>query len=152
MLSDDVFRDRLEQVLIEIETYVAGIRDCAAVDVVASLRYWRMIVVPQVPGACPFELIIKADQTFSIRLADQTFEDRPVDEFDLFLKLLRAVEAGHVDKILKFDATTEELIAIAMRVNLTPDLDWFCEHRLAPAAATEEWRAHRYLPYCRRSD
>ncbi|MBS0232641.1 MAG: hypothetical protein JSR99_04055 [Proteobacteria bacterium] len=149
MLPDDVFRDRLEQTLIEIETHITNTRECAAVEVIASPHYWRMVVMPFFPDTCPFELIVKADQKFSIRLADQTFEDRAIEDFGLFLKLLRAIEAGRVEKILKFNAMTEELVAIAMRVSLELDRDWRGEHRLAPIAPSEEWRMHRYLPYRR---
>ncbi len=149
MIPDDVFRDRLEQTLVEIETHISNTRECAAVEVIASPHYWRMVVIPFFPATCSFELIIRADQKFSIRLADQTFEDRTVEDFSLFLKLLRAIESGRVEKILKFDAMTEKLVAIAMRLSLDSNHHWHGEHRLAPVPPNEEWRTHRYLPYCR---
>lgn len=151
MLPDDVFRDRLEQTLVEIETHVANTREWAVVEVAASPRYWRMAVLPFFPGACPFELMIKADQKFSLKLAEHAFEDRRLESFDLFPNLIRAVEAGHVEKISKFNAMTEKLVAVAMRVDLSPDSHWSGEHRLLPPVPSEEWRTHRYLPYCRRS-
>jgi hypothetical protein len=54
MLPDDVFRDRLEQTLVEVEKSVTGMRDCAAVDVTASPRYWSVVVLPFLAPACPF--------------------------------------------------------------------------------------------------
>ena len=41
MLPDDVFRDRLEQTLVEIEAWARKTRDCATIDVGASQQYWR---------------------------------------------------------------------------------------------------------------
>ena len=47
MLPDDVFRDRLEATLVEVEAWATRTRDCASIDVMASPRYWRMVVLPQ---------------------------------------------------------------------------------------------------------
>jgi hypothetical protein len=149
MLPDDVFRDRLEQTLVEIEKSVAKMRDYAAVDVAASPRYWRVVVLPFFAAACPMDLMIKADQTFSLKLAGEAFEDRPVEHFELFPHLVRAIEAGHVEKISKHDAMTDALVAIEMRVALGPGWDWLGERRIAPVTSAEEWRTHRYLAYRR---
>jgi len=149
MLPDDVFRDRLEQTLVEVEKSIANMRNCAAVDVSASPRYWSVVVLPFLAAACPFELIIKADQKFSLKLAGEAFENRPVESFELFPHLVRAVEAGHVEKISKFDAMTETLVAIEMRVELERGWDWLGERRIRPTTPAEEWRTHRYLAYRR---
>jgi hypothetical protein len=149
MLPDDVFRDRLEQTLVEVEKSVAKMRDCAAIDVTASQHYWSVVALPFLAAACPFELIIKADQKFSLKVAAETFENRPVERFELFPRLVRAIEAGHVEKISKFDAMTDALVAIEMRVELEPGWDWLGERRLSPPASSEEWRTHRYLAYRR---
>jgi hypothetical protein len=149
MLPDDVFRDRLEQTLAEVEKSAASMRECATVEVKASARYWNMAVLPFQIGACPLELMIKADQKFSLKLADEAFENRPIERFELFPHLVRAVEAGRVERISKFNAMTEALAAIEMRVELEPGWDWREERRLAPASSAEEWRSFRYLPYRR---
>ncbi|WP_423415364.1 hypothetical protein RLW55_01565 [Hyphomicrobium sp. B1] len=149
MLPDDVFRDRLEKTLVEIETSVARMRDYAAVEVIATTAYWRVVVLPIVPEACPFELLITSKQTFSLKLAEEAFEDLPVEHFELFPHLVRSIEAGHVEKISKFDAMTDELVAIEMRVALSPGWDWRGERRIAKAPPEEVWRTHRYLAYRR---
>lgn len=149
MLPDDVFRDRLEQTLVEVEKSVTNLRDCAAVEITASPRYWSVVVFPFLAAACPFELMIKADQTFSVKLAGEAFENRPVERFELFPHLVRAIEAGRVDKISKFDAMTDALLAIEMHVELAPGWDWFGERRIRPPSPAEEWRTHRYLAYRR---
>jgi len=149
MLSNDVFRDRLEQTLVDLESWAAGMADCAEVGIAASDRYWRMVVVPNVDLACPFELMIKSDQKFGLKLAAETYEDRPIERFDLFPALVRAIEAGHVDKIEIFNAMTDRLVGIAMRVGLKPGWDWIADRRIAPPTSAEEWRTRRFLPYRR---
>ncbi|MFT3733384.1 MAG: hypothetical protein QM780_18540 [Hyphomicrobium sp.] len=149
MLPDDVFRDRLEQTLVDIENTVSKMDDCAAVDVAVSARYWRVIVVPKEILACPFELMITSDQKFSLKLADEVHEGLPVEHFELFPRLIRAIEAGRVEKITKLSADTDELLAVEMCVRLEPGPDWRRERRLIPLVAPEVWRTHRYLCYRR---
>lgn len=149
MLPDDVFRDRLERTLVEVEAIVSKMRDCASVNVSATPRYWRVTVVPFFASACPFELMIKSDQKFNLKLASEVFENRPVDHFELFPHLIRAIDEGHVEKISKFDVTTGALVAVEMRVALGPGWEWSGERRIAPPTPSEEWRTHRYLAYRR---
>jgi hypothetical protein len=149
MLPDDVYRARLEQTLVDIEAWAAKTRDCAAIDITASQKYWRMVVLPYFPLACPFELMIKSHQKFSLKMADETYEDRPVEHFDLFPALARAIEAGHVERIEKFTAATETPVGIATRVELAPGWDWIGERRISPLVESEEWRTHRFLAYRR---
>ena len=149
MLPDDVYRDRLEQTLVEIEKCVAKMQNCAAIDLAVTPYYWRAAVLPVFPDACPFDLIIRADQKFSLKLDDEAFEDLPVEHFELFPHLVRAIEAGHVDRISKLDVTTDGLVAIEMRVELGPGWEWHRERRIASKPPAEEWRTHRYLAYRR---
>ncbi len=154
MLPDDVFRDRLEETLVGLEAWAGETRDCAAIDIAASPRYWRMAVLPTAEGACPFELMLKSDQTFSLKLGDEVYEDRPIERFDLFLGLARAIAAGGVDRIGTFNALTEILVGIETRVTLQSGWEWIgarslLPHPLPALEAAEERRTHRYLPYRR---
>lgn len=149
MLPNDVFRDRLERTLVDLESWAAAMADCAGIGIAASERYWRMVVVPNVDLACPFELMIRSDQKFGLKLAAETYEDRPIERFDLFPALVRAIEAGGVDNIEMFNAMTDALVGIAIRVELAPGWDWIGDRRIAPPAPTEEWRTRRFLPYRR---
>jgi hypothetical protein len=154
MLSDDVFRECLEQTLVELESWANGARDRAKIDVAATRRYWRMSVDPHFPGGCPFELLIKSDQTFSLKLADEVYEDRPVTRFDLFSKLAAAVVAGGVEQTKVRNALTDILVAIESRVELDEGWDWIGERLIAPRTLqalqiSEVRRTHRFLPYAR---
>ncbi len=149
MLPDDVFRSQLEKTLIEIEAWAESIRDCAAAEVTASPRYWRLAVTPVYSSACPFDLLINSDQKFSLKLANENFEGRPVERLDLFPALVRAIEAGRVDRIEMLDCKTGFLARVAMRVGLVPGWDWLGERRVGPHAESEEWRTHRFLAYRR---
>ena len=154
MLSDDVFRDNLERTLVDLEAWSDAMRDCASIDIAASPRYWRLSVAPFIAGACPFDLMIKSDQTFDLRLAHEVYEDNPIEKFDIFLMLAAAIAAGSIDKIETHNADTGALLAIETRVGLAPGWDWIGERRIAPRLTPaieppEERRTHRFLPYRR---
>jgi hypothetical protein len=154
MLSDDVFRDRLEQTLVDLETWASGIHDCAGVDIAASQHYWRMSVAPHMAGGCPFELMIKSDQTFNLMLDNEVYEDRPLDRFDFFVKLVSAIVDGRVERTETRNALTGVLLGIEMRVEIEDGWDWTGARRVTPAPlpaleADEVRCTHRFLPYRR---
>jgi hypothetical protein len=154
MLPDDVFRERLEQTLIELEAWAAEMRDCADIEISASEKYWRMSVQPHFPNACPFELLIHRNQTFDLALGGQHFENKPIERFDLFLKLVKAISAGRVDRIETRNTLTGVLIAIAMRVEITEGWDWLGHHTVLKRSLhaleqSEERQTFPFLPYRR---
>jgi hypothetical protein len=154
MLPDDVYRDRLEKTLVELETWANGINDSADIAITASDRYWRMAVSPFLPGACPFELLIKAGQTFDIALAGEVYENKPVERFDLFPELVTAIAAGRVERIITRNTLTAIPIDVATRVELAPGLDWIAgrnvlKHFARQLEADEERQTRRFLPYVR---
>lgn len=154
MLSDDVYRDRLEKTLVELEAWANEMRGSADIAITASDRYWRMAVAPFLSSACPFELLIKADQTFDLALNREVYENRPVERFDLFPTLAKAIAAGRVEKIVTRNALTGILIDIATRVELAPGWDWIGSRKVLknfvrPLEADEERQTHRFLSYDR---
>lgn len=154
MLPDDVYRDRLEKTLVDLESWANEMRGSADIAITASDRYWRMAVVPFLPGACPFELLLKSSQTFDLALNGEVYESRPVERFDLFPSLAKAIAAGRVERIATRNAETGILIDIATRVELAPGWDWIGSRRVLrrftrPLEANEERRTHRFLSYTR---
>jgi hypothetical protein len=154
MLPNDVFRERLEQTLVELEAWAKGKRDCADIEIAASERYWKMAVVPHFPRACAFELLLDTDQTFGLMLQEEAYEKRPIERFDLFPKLVAAIAAGRVERIETRNALTDLLLAIEMRVELADGWDWigsrYLPVRSLPALKVDEKRrTHRFLSYSR---
>jgi hypothetical protein len=154
MLPDDVFRERLEQTLIALEAWADEIRDYADIEISASERYWGMDVQPHFPNACPFELLVHRDQTFDLALDREHYEKRPIERFDLFLKLAKAIAAGRVERIETRNALTGVLIAIATRVEIAEGWDWLgrrtvLKQSLHALEQSEECQAFRFLPYRR---
>lgn len=154
MLSDDVYRDRLEKTLVELESWANETRASADIAIIASDKYWRMAVLPFLPSACPFELLIKADQTFDLVLNGEVYESREVERFDLFPKLAAAIAAGHVERIETRNSQTGILIDVATRVELASGWDWTGSRRVLqrfvrPLEVHEERETHRFLSYRR---
>jgi len=154
MLPDDVFREKLEKALVELEAWAEDTRDSAEIAIAASGSYWRMAVVPVLPLACPFELLIKADQTFDISLDGEVHENKPIERLDLFLSMARAIADGRAERITTRNALTGVLLEITMRLELADGLDWIgtrqVPHRTQQQLeAAEVRRSHRYLAYRR---
>ncbi|MBA2126649.1 hypothetical protein DLM45_10510 [Hyphomicrobium methylovorum] len=152
MLPDDVFRERLESTLVELETWAETTRHCADIDIGASPRYWRIEVVPHFSGACPFALMLSANQTFTLELAGERHSDLPIEHFDLFPRLARAVRVGNVERIETLNALTKVLLMVEMRVSLGDNRDWIGQRRIVPQNLdvlldSEERTAHRFLAY-----
>ena len=154
ILPDDVFRARLAATISEMENWVAAHRDCADCDMSSTSSYWKLRVVPRMTGACPFEMMFRANQTFSMSLAREVYEDRPFDTFEFFPMLARAVAGGHVERIETRSALTGALEAIEMRVVLEDGWAWIGERRVGARQSrrvetAEERRVYRFLPYRR---
>ena len=53
-------------------------------------------MAPAVASACPFELILHADQRYDLTISDETYESRPIETFDWFVPFAEAVSQGRV--------------------------------------------------------
>ena len=128
-------------------------RDVARIETSAAASYWKLSVTPHVAGACPFELMLRADQKFNVQIADETYEDKPVDTFEFFPMLVRAIASGNVERIEISNALTGALDAIETHVTLEDGWAWIGERRIGRAArrtdAAQQLRAHRFLLYRR---
>jgi len=154
MLPDDVFRERLEQTLMGLEAWAESTRDVASVNISASPHYWRMAVVPETEGACPFELLLKSTQTFGLKLGEEVYENERIEDFSIFSKIVHAVADGQVALVEIFNAQTELLLGLATKVVLSDGTTWMRERRVTPRPMPaleilEERRDRWYLPYRR---
>lgn len=154
MLSDDVFRHQLEKTIAELEAFAATARDVADIDISAAPAYWRMTASPRISGACPFDLVLQADQRFNLRLADEVYTDRLIEDLAMFPNLARAIAAGGAERIETLNAFTGTLEAIEIRIEQEDGAElWSGSRWLRPNAAAsqdaQERRTQRFLPYRR---
>ncbi len=96
MLPDDIFRSRFQTTITALSYWAPSIADTARLEATESSDYWRINVAPTVSGACPFELILHADERYDLSIADETYESRPIETFDWFVPFANAVAEGDV--------------------------------------------------------
>ena len=154
MSSDDVFRDRLAGVIAALEAWARDNRDVAEIDTGAVAAYWVIAVVPHALGACPFELMLRADRRFNLSIGQEMYEDKPIDAFDFFPMLVRAIAKGEVQRVEISSALTAALEIVETRVTLEDGWAWIGERRVGSRGtrksdAAQETRTRRYLPYRR---
>jgi hypothetical protein len=154
MFSDDVYRNRLSSVIETLDAWAREQADVAVTTTNINASFWKLSVSPFAPGACPFELMLRADQRFNLQIGREVYEDKPVDTFEFFPMLVRAIGSGNVERIEVSSALTAALEAIETRVTLEDGWAWIGERRVGPRGMrrTEtvlEQRAHRFLPYRR---
>ena len=156
MIADDLFRDRLEATLLELEAWADATRFLADVAVNATSTYWGMAVAPLASGACPFELVIDRDQTFSLQVAQEIYEKKPIDRLDLFPRLARAIALGHVEQVETSSALTGAALAFESRIGLGDGWAWVGERRTGARLSRRLdtptlRRVTAFLPYRRES-
>jgi hypothetical protein len=96
MLPDEVFRSRLQTTVTALRYWAPSIADTARLEQTETSDYWKIIVAPTVASACPFVLILHADQRYDIAVADEMYESRPIETFDWFVPFAEAVSEGNV--------------------------------------------------------
>lgn len=156
MFPDDVFRQRLDDTIKALEAWAADTRDAATIDIASQPTYWRMTVSPEMPGAAPFQLLLTAGQRFSLKIAAEIYEDKPIDRFDFFLMLVRAIRDGAAARIETTSTLTGALESVETRIELEDGWAWIGERRVGARAPRRqepglERRTYRFLPYRRRS-
>lgn len=153
MFSDDVYRSRLSEVIATLDAWADSERDCARITTSSTPNFWKMTVAPEVAGACPFELLLRSDQRFNVQIAGEFYEEKPVDTFEFFPMMARAIARGNVEHIEVANALTDALEAVETRVTLEDGWAWIGERRIARPArrvdGAQQLRSHCFLPYRR---
>ncbi|CAN1722636.1 conserved protein of unknown function [Hyphomicrobium sp. 1Nfss2.1] len=96
MLPDDVFRSRLQSTITALRYWAPSVADAARIEETETSDFWRIDVAPMVASACPFELILHADQNYDLSIAGETYESRPVETFEWIVPLANAVADGSI--------------------------------------------------------
>lgn len=96
MLVDEKFRTRLNATIMTLRTLADSFADVARSERTESVVAWRLAMAPHVPGACPFEVVLRSDQSYDIAIATEVFEDRRIDDVEMFPLLVQAITDGRV--------------------------------------------------------
>lgn len=153
MVADDVYRSRLQATIAGLRYWVPTIADAARIEQTEGHDFWKMSVTPTVSAACPFELMLRADQHFDIVVAGEMFEDQSVASLELFLPLVDAIAAGRVIQRNTESVATGASLAVETRVSLADGSLW-SRRRCLPggeliAADDDAIRDRHFLPYRR---
>lgn len=151
MLSDDVFRSRLQATIASLRYWVPTIADCARTLERETADFWRLAVTPAVEGACAFELMLHPSQRYDLAVAGETYEDRPVESLDLFLPLVEALVEGRVVQRRKTSLATGVTHDVETIVSLAPGKEWRDHRHRAdtPADTDVVFDDRHFLPYRR---
>jgi hypothetical protein len=155
MLPDDVFRSRLQTTITALRYWAPSVADAARLEETETSDYWKIIVTPTVASACPFELILHADQRYDIAIADQTYESRPIESFDWFVPLASAIADGRVVRRQWISRLTGLERSVETLVTLPNGGIWREGRGEAPPRTptieddVTELRERRFLPYRR---
>lgn len=152
MLSDDVFRTRLEATIASLRYWVPTIADTAKVSETSGDGWWRLSIAPKLKTACPFTLMLRGDQMCDLVVAGETFEDRPITALELFVPLATAIAEGRVVRRETLASASGRLIAVETIIALPGGQSWR-EVRPIPGPHPGEddvvTRDQHFLPYRR---
>jgi hypothetical protein len=154
MLPDDVFRSRLQSTITALRYWAPSVADAARLEEAETSDYWKIIVTPAVATACPFELILHADQRYDLAIADEIYEGRPIESFDWFVPFAGAVSEGNVVQRHWLSRLTGLERSVETLVTLPGGGIWREGRGETPLMPTldddgTELRERRFLPYRR---
>lgn len=153
MLADDVYKSRLRSNIVALETWLAGLRDMAAIDVEGDDASWRAAVSPGLREACPFELVLRTDQKFDLSVGREAYEDLAVASLELLPPLLVAITQGRV--VTRTWATAATATPVRIETIITPATGspWIAARALRALASNDGgglvMRDRHYVPYAR---
>ncbi|NJM55193.1 MAG: hypothetical protein HC841_04105 [Verrucomicrobiae bacterium] len=151
MLPDDVFRTKLQAATAAIHRVTERLGSAADVQLKAEPSRLRLALAPRTHGACPLELMIRADQRYDIEIGTEFYEDCEISSFDELEALIEAITQGNVVTRHYFSAATGSLRSVETVVTLG-DREWRRGHQVgrSPSALTETVVKDRtFLPYSR---
>lgn len=154
MLSDDVYRSRLEAAIAGLRYWVPTVFDVARVSESEGAGYWKIAVEPHAAHACPFELVLRADQRHDFVVAGEVFEDLPTKSLDVFVPLATAIAEGRVVQCHWRSAATGVESAVETVIYLADGREWSSAH-MRNSFANEHPDAviatqRHFVPYHRR--
>jgi hypothetical protein len=154
MLPDDVFRSRLQLTITALRYWAPSVADAARLEETETGDYWKIIVTPTVASACPFELILHAEQRYDLAIADESYESRQIESFDWFLPFADAIADGQVVQRHWISRLTGLERSVETLVTMAGGSIWRDGRGASPRMPTleddgTELRERRFLPYRR---
>ena len=154
MLHDDVFRSRLQSTITALCYWAPSIADAAHIEEAETGSYWKIKVAPTLPQACPFELILHFDQRYDLAVADENYENLPIESFDIFVPFVEAIADGSIVQRRWVSRLTGLERSVETLVTLPGGGIWRearGEPHLMPSLEDDgtELRERRFLPYRR---
>jgi hypothetical protein len=154
MLPDDVFRSRLQATIMALRYWAPSVADAARLEDTETSDYWKIIVTPAMASACPFELILHAEQRYDLSIADETYQNRPIESFDWFVPFAEAIADGRVVQRHWISRLTGIERSVETLVTLAGGGIWREGRGASPRMPTldddgTELRERRFLPYRR---
>lgn len=153
-LPDDVFRAQLRDVLAHLRTWTASMDDVARIESAQTDSYWRLESEPVAQYACPFELIVHADQRFDLLVGPESYESCPIGTVKLLSQLVEAIGDGRVITRLHVSRNTGAVRSVETVIAVQGGGTWRNERLnqpLASAIHAQDCQAHDrlYVPYRR---
>lgn len=135
MISDDKFRKRRQAIVASIETWASEMAPWASIEFGPIGDAWRVIAVPNATAACPFEMVIRADQCVDMVIDGETYEDIALDGDTKLPSIVRAIADGRVVIRRWASSTTGLLYDVETIIKLPEGSEWCISRRNPDAPA-----------------
>lgn len=146
MIADDAYRHGLQGIVEGLRYWVPAIADVAHIAEDGGADFWHLNITSRMPGGCPFEMLLRHDQTYDMVIAGETYEYLPVPSLAMFLPMAEAIIDGRVVQRHWISRQTGARHAIETLVFLSDGSTW-CEGN-KPDGSCEN-RDRHFLPYRR---
>jgi hypothetical protein len=153
MLSDDIYRTQLAATVTALKRLAQPLSDVAHIEMVETGDFARLSLIPKSVGACPVEVMLRADQAFDIQIGTEFYEDCPIERFSSFEPLIAAITRGDVVQRRHVSVATGTERSVETIVSLPDGSSWRRGHLHTAAAAIPDeatlFDDRRFLPYRR---
>jgi hypothetical protein len=154
MLTDEALSSRLRATIESLRYWVPTIADVAHIAERSSGDTFVITIEPNTPAACPVELALRPNGRFDITIGGETYWDRAVPSYDLFLPLLEAIAAGNVVQRHWESLATGAVRAVETIVTMADGSVWregrtIEDFASAVSREATERRDRHFLPYRR---
>ncbi len=154
MQPQDVFNRAFDDTTAAIDAWLPSVAADAAIEHERTPRYWRVRLVPHQPNACPAELMLSRDQHFDFEAGSESVVGQSVQDFSIFLPLLKAVVDGRVVQRSWTAVATGAELTREFIARLAPDKEWPIRRIVHAASAATEMSAlaedRAFVAYARR--